>query len=162
MKTIAIVVTVGPDGTVSGRVPPDVPPGEHRVVLVLDAGARWAQAAVTPPTAPGPHLLLDFPVDDLGPGYPPGAADLSLRREEMYGDVGRCANRRGAGPWLGLQRQVDHLIAHVSGFARPRDDLEIMNTCPDRNPQGVSIYNAGEGQPGLLPARGFGEQVIVA
>ena len=81
MKTIQTVITVGADGAVSGQVPPDVPPGQHQVVLVLEDD----QGAATPPTAPGPHLLLDFPVDDLGP-WP---ADLSLRREEMYGDSGR-------------------------------------------------------------------------
>ncbi|HUS17092.1 MAG TPA: hypothetical protein VM536_19000 [Chloroflexia bacterium] len=81
MKTIATVVTVSPDGALSGHVPPGIPPGEHQVLLVLDA----APTTASPPQSPGPHLLLDFPVDDVGP-WP---ADLSLRREDLYDDDGR-------------------------------------------------------------------------
>ncbi|HMA35044.1 MAG TPA: hypothetical protein VKY74_11270 [Chloroflexia bacterium] len=81
MKTITTTVTVSPDGVLSGRLPPGIPPGEHHVVLVLDEELEEA----TPPTAAGPHLLLDFPVDDVGP-WP---ANLSLRREDLYEDDSR-------------------------------------------------------------------------
>ncbi len=81
MKTIQTVVTVSPDGVLSGQLEPGIPPGEHHIVLVLDEEA----AAATAPTAAGPHLLLDFPEDDVGP-WP---ANLSLRREDTYDDNGR-------------------------------------------------------------------------
>jgi hypothetical protein len=35
-RTIEIGATVRPDGRLGANVPPDVAPGEHRVVLVLE------------------------------------------------------------------------------------------------------------------------------
>ncbi len=81
MKTIEMTATVGPDGTLAGRVPPGVAPGEHRVLVVIDE--RAAQQEVEPQSQRGQPL--DFPVRDYGP-WPEG---LSLRREDMYGDDGR-------------------------------------------------------------------------
>ena len=78
MKRIETVATISPDGTLTAHVPPDVPVGEHRIVLVIDEvelTVRRGQAAPRP----------DFPVRDYGP-WPAG---LSLRREDMYGDDGR-------------------------------------------------------------------------
>jgi hypothetical protein len=63
------------DGTLTARVPPDVPPGEHRVVLALEDG----------PAAGDQRPPLDFPVDDWG-AWPEG---LSLRRKDLYGDWGQ-------------------------------------------------------------------------
>jgi len=75
MRTVETTATIAPDGTLTAQVPLDIPPGEHRAVLVID------QATLAPPERPP----LDFPVDDLGP-WPAG---LSLRREDMYGEWGR-------------------------------------------------------------------------
>lgn len=74
MVTIETGGTVSEDGrlTVQLRVPTNVQPGKHRVVVVIDE--EPVKAAKRPP--------LDFPVDDCGP-WP---ADLSLRREDMYDD----------------------------------------------------------------------------
>lgn len=75
MKTIETTATVTSDSTLIIRVTPDIKPGEHRVVLVIDERLTAEQAR--PP--------LKFPVDHYGP-WP---SDLSLRREDMYGDEGR-------------------------------------------------------------------------
>jgi hypothetical protein len=75
MKTIETTATVSSEGTLTARVPPDIPPGEHRVVLVIEEQLR--------PVEPRPSL--DFPVDDWGT-WP---ESLSLSREDMYGDWGR-------------------------------------------------------------------------
>jgi len=72
VTTIETMATVGPDGTLTARVPPEVPPGEHRVLLTIQDEPAPGEAAQP----------FDFPVDDLGP-WPEG---LSLRREDMYGD----------------------------------------------------------------------------
>ena len=79
MKTIETTASVTPDGTLTARVPPEVPPGEHRVVVVIDEqpSASISGREECPP--------LDFPVRDYGP-WPEG---LSLRREDMYGNGGR-------------------------------------------------------------------------
>ncbi len=69
MKTIETTAIVAPDGTLTARVPPDVPPGEHRVVLVIEERPARGQEV----------LPFDFPIDDLGP-WPEG---LSLRREDI-------------------------------------------------------------------------------
>ncbi len=69
MRTIETRATVRPDGTLVAQVPPDVAPGEHRVVLVLEETAATA-------TTGG----LEPPVHDLGLWpYAP------LRREDLYG-----------------------------------------------------------------------------
>lgn len=80
MKTIETTATVGTDGVLTTRVPPDVPPGDHRVVLVIEETPIEMRSAQGETPAP-----FDFPVHDLGP-WPVG---LSLRREDMYGNWGR-------------------------------------------------------------------------
>jgi hypothetical protein len=75
MKTIETDVIVTRDGRarVDLEVSPDVPPGRHRAVVVLDER----------PTASIPRRsLADFPVHDFGP-WP---ENLSLRRADLYGD----------------------------------------------------------------------------
>jgi hypothetical protein len=75
MRAIETTATVTEDGRLTVQVPPDIPSGEHDVVIVL--GPRVG--------LPHERLPLNFPVHDSGP-WP---ADLSLRREDMYDDWGR-------------------------------------------------------------------------
>lgn len=75
MRTIETTASVAPDGTLTAQVPPEVPPGEHAVVIVI-------AEELTPETERPP---LNLPLYDVGP-WPEG---LSLRREDMYGDFGR-------------------------------------------------------------------------
>jgi len=75
MRTIEATAIVTSDGTITIQVPSDIPPGEHRVVMVIDEQ----------PVGKGKRLPLDFPVDNWGP-WP---ADLSLSREDMYDEWGR-------------------------------------------------------------------------
>lgn len=72
MRTIETIATIEPDGKLILQLPLDIPPGEHRIVLVIGE-----QLSVKPTRPP-----LDFPVDDYGP-WP---ANLSLRREDLYDD----------------------------------------------------------------------------
>lgn len=73
MLTIQTTATVTPDHELAVRVPADIPAGEYRVVLVIEAQPVKKR------------LPFKFPVDDHGP-WP---TQLSLRREDMYGDFGR-------------------------------------------------------------------------
>ncbi len=75
MKIIDTTAIVTPEGTVTVQVPPGIPPGEYRLLLVIDE--QRIVLAKRPP--------LKFPVDRYGP-WP---EDLSLRREDMYGEWGR-------------------------------------------------------------------------
>ena len=75
MRTIETTAQVAEDGTLTVQVPADIPPGRHRVVVVIEENDG------TPRERPP----LDLPVHDSGP-WPEG---LSLRREDMYGDWGR-------------------------------------------------------------------------
>ena len=75
MKTIDTTATVTDDNTLTVKVTPDISPGQHRVVLVIDE--RPAPTRMRP--------LSSFPVISVGE-WP---EDLSLRREDMYGDDGR-------------------------------------------------------------------------
>ena len=36
MKTIETTVTVTADGKITVKLPPDIPPGEHQIVLIID------------------------------------------------------------------------------------------------------------------------------
>ena len=76
MKTIETDIVVAADGkaVVELWLPPTVPPGKHRVLVMVDEAGQAA------PTTP-----VELPVHDLGP-WP---ANLSLNREDLYGDHGR-------------------------------------------------------------------------
>ncbi len=75
MRTIELTAVIGDDRQLVVSLPPDIAPGTHRVVLVIE------EAPATTPAAKTWH----FPVIDVGP-WPEG---LSLRREDMYGADGR-------------------------------------------------------------------------
>jgi hypothetical protein len=75
MRTIETIVMIGGDGRLVLQLPPDITPGEHRIVLVIEE-----QPVVTEKRPP-----LDFPVIDVGK-WP---EDLSLRREDLYDDFDR-------------------------------------------------------------------------
>jgi hypothetical protein len=77
MKTIETTILVPPGGklTLELDLPPNIPPGEHHIVVVIDDDPL-------PLLLPAP---LEFPVIDVGP-WP---EHLSLRREDLYDDWGR-------------------------------------------------------------------------
>ncbi|MDQ3459065.1 MAG: hypothetical protein M3498_07175 [Deinococcota bacterium] len=71
MITIDTVATVTPEGKLVIELPAKIAPGEHRVVVVIDTELK---------TAP-----LELPTANVGL-WP---EDLSLSREDLYGDDGR-------------------------------------------------------------------------
>ncbi len=75
MRTIETTANVSPNGELSVRVPSDVEPGQHRVVIVIGDPAERSRLQPRP----------DLPILDLGP-WPP---ELSLQRSDMYDDDGR-------------------------------------------------------------------------
>lgn len=76
MKTIETTVTVLPDGSIRFHGRADLPPGEHRAVLVIDSAEPRVQTARPP---------LELKMLDTGP-WPEG---FTARREELYDDDGR-------------------------------------------------------------------------
>jgi len=80
-RSFEVTATVIPDGEfrVVARVPPDIPPGDHHAVLVLDEAA----SAVSPGEGPKPPLRLR--VFD----WPAWPANSTFCREEIYDDDGR-------------------------------------------------------------------------
>jgi hypothetical protein len=76
MKAIETTVVVGEDHKVTLQLPPDVTPGPHHVIVVVD-GPRGQQ--------PSTWTMADWPVHDAGLTDP----DFTMRREELYGDNGR-------------------------------------------------------------------------
>ncbi len=78
MRTIETTATITPDGTLAAKVPSDIAPGQHRIVLVLDQAKDDTVAAVSKPP-------LEFRVSQWE-GWP---ADSTFRREEIYGADGR-------------------------------------------------------------------------
>jgi hypothetical protein len=77
MTQIHTRIHVGPDHSITGVAPPDVPPGEHEVTITLVPSSTQEM-----PTKR--FSLKDFPSHDL-----PWDDSISLRREDMYGDDGR-------------------------------------------------------------------------
>ena len=75
MRTIETTATVTNDGKLTIQIPPDIEPGEHKVVIVIEE--QPIRKETRPP--------LDFPVMSVG-SWP---ENLSLRREDMYDDWGR-------------------------------------------------------------------------
>ena len=75
MRTIETMVMVTDDGKITVHLPPDIPPGEHHVVMVIDEQ----------PVKKGKRPPLDFPVMSVG-SWP---ENLSLRSEDMYEEWGR-------------------------------------------------------------------------
>ena len=75
MRTIETTAIVEADGTLRVQVPPEVAPGAHQVVVVIEEMARPVPEQPHPP----------FPVIHVG-SWP---STLSLRRKDMYVDRGR-------------------------------------------------------------------------
>ena len=73
MRALEVTITVEHDGTMPKQSPVGLPPGTHAAVLVVNE--------LVPARPPKPP----FPVIEVGP-WP---TDLSLRREDLYGDDGR-------------------------------------------------------------------------
>jgi hypothetical protein len=69
---------VNADHTISGVAPPEVPPGEHEITIVIAAKPVRQSARK-------PFDVNQLPVVDLDP-WPEG---LSLRREDLCDDDGR-------------------------------------------------------------------------
>lgn len=77
MDEVRARIHVLPDHSISGTAPPNVPPGEHEIVIAV------APRQTRPPKKP--FRIDDLPTVDLGP-WPEG---ISLRREDIYDDDGR-------------------------------------------------------------------------
>jgi hypothetical protein len=75
MNEVRTRVVVGPDHSISGTAPAEVPAGEHEVTVTLADRPAGEPAA-------RPRDQGDLPRHDLGP-WPAG---LSLRREDLYSD----------------------------------------------------------------------------
>jgi len=74
MKTIETTAVIGSDRMLTVQLPPDVAPGPHSILVVVDE-----------PRVKASSRLDDFPTIDVGP-WP---QTLSLRREDLYGDGDR-------------------------------------------------------------------------
>ena len=77
MKTIETTITVLPDGAIKIPPYPELQPGQHRAVLVVD---HMAQPTPGQATMPKPRLQLKMLEI---PGWP---ADARFRREDLYDD----------------------------------------------------------------------------
>jgi len=77
MRTVETVAIVTPDGTLTAKMPSDIAPGEHHVVVVLEQELKGAGARTPSPLE---LKMLDWS------SWPEGS---TFRREDMYGDDGR-------------------------------------------------------------------------
>lgn len=75
MKTLQATAKINDNGQLTVDIPVNMPQGEYQVVLVIEEH----------PLPEVKRSLADFPVHSIGE-WP---SNLSLRREDMYGDDGR-------------------------------------------------------------------------
>jgi hypothetical protein len=75
MRTIETNVMITSEGHLSGEVPTDIPPGEHRAVLVIDEE----------PVSSRERTPLEFNPYQLGLV----SDSMTFRREDIYDDSGR-------------------------------------------------------------------------
>lgn len=99
MPMIRTRATIDAGGTLTLQVPPEIPPGEHEVTVIITEAAEPDDPPIRyrPPSAEHaalgiagyidmPGSILDgLPVYDRGP-WPEGE---TFRREDMYDDWGR-------------------------------------------------------------------------
>jgi hypothetical protein len=71
MRTIETIVTVDEQGMAMLRMPPDVAPGDHKVVVVIDEETK-------------PRAPLVFSSHDVGPW--PLRPGETFGREDLYGE----------------------------------------------------------------------------
>jgi hypothetical protein len=76
MTIIEATVDIGPNRQLAIQLPEEIAPGRHRVFLQIDGAPETSDLSDWP---------ARFPRLDLGP-WP---KNLSLRREDLYGDDGR-------------------------------------------------------------------------
>jgi hypothetical protein len=74
MPTLEAHIHIAEDGTLTGRVPPGTPAGDHEATILI---RDWA-------VAPKGLNLADMPSH-----VEPWDGSISLRREDMYRDNGR-------------------------------------------------------------------------
>jgi hypothetical protein len=73
-----MTANVSVDGKLVVQLPRSIPPGEHRVVLVIDYGSTPSATRIPKPPLPLNVLRWEaWPVES------------TFRREELYGDEGR-------------------------------------------------------------------------
>ena len=72
MRTIEMRAMISDEGTLTVQVPPDIAPGDHHIVVIIDEQ----------PTVQAPRPPLQFAA------YPVGltAPERTFRREELYDD----------------------------------------------------------------------------
>jgi hypothetical protein len=76
VKTIETTAFVSDDRTVTLQLPPEVSPGPHKLVVVIEGPLVEPSRAWT---------VDDFPTHDAALTNP----SFSMRREDLYGDDGR-------------------------------------------------------------------------
>lgn len=76
MRTIETVATVTPEHTLTIQLPPDVPPGDCRVVVVIENGSPAEEVKSLPFGIRPYNVALVDPTN-------------TFRREDLYGDDGR-------------------------------------------------------------------------
>lgn len=75
MKTIETTAIITPEDTVTVQLPPDIPPGEYRIVLVIDER----------PIVRGKRPSLKFSAYSVGLA----SEHMTFPREDIYGKRGR-------------------------------------------------------------------------
>jgi hypothetical protein len=76
MKTIETTAVIGEDRKMTVQLPPDVPPGPHQIVIVVEGSLDEPRQAWT---------MDDWPAHDATLADP----NFTMRREDLYGDIGR-------------------------------------------------------------------------
>ena len=86
MLTVTIAARVDENGTVILKVPPQVSPGYHKMVLVIEEAELTEKVNGVHDSEPSTqNQMFVLPTHDVG-AWP---ENFSLRREDLYDDWGR-------------------------------------------------------------------------
>lgn len=86
MLAVTIAAKVDENGIVTWKVPPQVSPGYHKMVIVIEEAELPEMTSGAQDGKPDEHDQgFVLPLHDVGP-WP---ENLALRREELYDDWGR-------------------------------------------------------------------------
>jgi hypothetical protein len=75
VRTVETNIMITSDGHLSGEVPTDIPPGEHRAILVIDEKPIGTQERIPLEFTPYPLGLV--------------SDSMTFRREDIYDESGR-------------------------------------------------------------------------
>lgn len=93
MRSIETLATLSADGTLTAKIPTDIPPGDHQVIIVIDERSalridRFAADEISERIEENDHHQVEVREPLRFSAYQVGliSDDFTFRREDLYDD----------------------------------------------------------------------------